>query len=81
MTKTTLNLADLKPGQEGVIAGINGDLDLKRRLSSMGIVRGVKVSLGQKAPLGDPCTYEVLDYMLSLRKSEAEKIQLQDADE
>ncbi|MBF0249186.1 MAG: ferrous iron transport protein A [Alphaproteobacteria bacterium] len=74
-----MTLADLKPGQEGVVQMINGTADLKRRLSALGLVNGVKVTLGHTAPLGDPRAYEVLDYTLSLRNEEARKIVLQGA--
>ena len=75
-----LTLADLKAGEEATIAGISGDLNLKRRLSALGIVNGVKIVLGQTAPLGDPRTYDFLDYTLSLRNEEARKIRLQPAE-
>lgn len=70
-------LADLKPGQDGVIQSISGNLDLKRRLSALGLVNGTKVSLGHTAPLGDPRAYEILDYMLSLRNEDACRVLLQ----
>ena len=70
-------LADLKPGQDGVIRGISGDLDLKRRLSALGLVNGTRVSLGHTAPLGDPRAYEIFDYTLSLRNEDACLVLLQ----
>jgi ferrous iron transport protein A len=78
--KGNMTLADLKLGEEAVIAGISGDLSLKRRLSAMGIVNGVKVTLGHTAPMGDPRTYDFLDYTLSLRNTEARQIRLQPRD-
>lgn len=75
-TIATRTLADLKPGEQGIIAGITGDPDLKRRLLAMGIVKGVAVRLGRAAPMGDPRTYVVLDYTLSLRNVDARKIAL-----
>ncbi|OEJ64832.1 FeoA family protein [Magnetovibrio blakemorei] len=76
-TKSNKTLADLKSGEEAIISGITGDLNLKRRLSALGIVNGVKVILGQTAPLGDPRTYDILDYTLSLRNEEACLVRLQ----
>jgi len=76
----TKTLADLEPGQKGVVQGIDGDLNLKRRLSALGLVNGTQVMLGHTAPLGDPRVYEVLDYTLSLRNEEARKIRLQQED-
>lgn len=76
-TSKDLTLADLKSGEEGTILGINGDLSLKRRLSALGIVNGVKVVLGHTAPLGNPRTYDLFDYTLSLRNEEASLVRLQ----
>lgn len=72
-----ITLADLKPGQNGKIKGISGDLNLKRRLAALGIVSGTDISLGNIAPLGDPRVYELLNYALSLRNEEARKVLLQ----
>jgi len=69
-------LADLKPGQDGVVREITGSLDLKRRLSALGLVNGTTVSLGHKAPLGGPRAYDVLNYTLSLRSEEAAQVLL-----
>lgn len=76
-TNSNKTLADLKSGEEAIIAGISGDIKLKRRLSALGLVSGVKIVLGQTAPLGDPRTYNILDYTLSLRNEEARLVRLQ----
>ncbi|OEJ65907.1 FeoA family protein [Magnetovibrio blakemorei] len=76
-TNSNKTLADLKSGEEAIIAGISGDIKLKRRLSALGLVNGVKIVLGQTAPLGDPRTYNILDYTLSLRNEEARLVRLQ----
>lgn len=76
-TKINKTLADLKSGEVAIIAGISGDIKLKRRLSALGLVNGVKVTLGKTAPLGDPRTYDILDYTLSLRNEEARLVRLQ----
>ena len=73
---TAKTLADLKPGQDGVVKAVTGDLSLKRRLSALGLVNGTRVSLGHAAPLGDPRVYEIFDYMLSLRHTEASQVLL-----
>ncbi len=70
-------LVDLKPGESGVVRGITGGANFKRRLSALGLVNGTKVSLSQTAPLGDPRAYEVFDYILSLRNTEAGLVLLQ----
>ena len=59
---TGMTLADLKPGENGIIKGISGDISLKRRLAALGLVNGTSVALGNVAPLGDPRIYELLDY-------------------
>ncbi len=70
-------LSDLKPGQSGVVLGVSGDVHFKQRLSALGLVNGTKVSLSHTAPLGNPRTYEIFDYLLSLRNEEAVLITLQ----
>ena len=75
--KNDLTLADLKPGQNGIISGIIGDLSLKRRLSALGLINGTTATLGHTAPLGDPRTYEIFNYTLSLRNEEARQVTLQ----
>ncbi len=70
-------LADLRPGQTGVVRSIDGTVDLKRRLAAMGLVNGTSVAVGHTAPMGDPRAYELLGYTLSLRNAEASKVLLQ----
>ncbi|WP_135075026.1 ferrous iron transport protein A [Terasakiella sp. SH-1] len=67
-------LANLGKGQRAYINQIGGDSTLKRKLLSMGIVKGVEVSLSHTAPLGDPRIYSLLGYDLSLRNDEAANI-------
>jgi len=77
---TGMTLADLKPGQNGIIKGIVGDIGLKRRLAALGLVNGTSVLLGNVAPIGDPRVYQLLHYALSLRNEEAQKVYLQTAE-
>ena len=70
-------LADLEPGQDGIVQTVTGDANFKRRLSALGLVNGTRVSLSHTAPMGNPRAYEVFDYTLSLRNEEASKIVLQ----
>ena len=69
-------LDKLKEGEEAVIIKINSSGNLKRRLLDMGVVKGTKISVVRCAPLGDPMEINVKGYMLSLRKSEAENIEV-----
>ncbi len=68
---------ELKPGEKGVISLIQGGDALRRRLYSLGMVKGASMVAGQRAPMGDPCSYKVLGYQISLRREEAERIILQ----
>jgi len=70
-------LADLKSGDEGIIASLTGDTLSKQRLSAMGIVKGVEVKVGYSSLFGDPRTYTIKGYTICMRKTEAQKINLQ----
>ncbi len=72
-----ISAVTLRPGQQGVISSIEGDDALRRRLNAMGMVRGISMTAEQTAPMGDPRSYTVMRYQISLRKSEAEKIILE----
>ena len=67
-------LSDLELGQKGVVVRIGGSGAVRRRIMDMGIVRGSKIRVVRRAPLGDPVEFELRDYNLSLRKREAENI-------
>ena len=67
-------LSELEPGDKGVVVKIGGSSSTRRRIMDMGVVRGTKVVLVRRAPLGDPVELEIRDYNLSLRKREAENI-------
>ncbi len=67
-------LSELEPGDTGVVVKIVGSSSTRRRIMDMGVVRGTKVVLIRRAPLGDPVELEIRDYNLSLRKREADNI-------
>ena len=71
-------LAELVPGEIGVVSRINADASLKRRLNALGMVKGIEISLEHTAPMGDPRAYTLLGYQLSLRNEDARKIVLLD---
>lgn len=72
-----VKFSDLKVGDSAEIIGYNaGDSQYKSKLLSMGLVRGVKLKVLLVAPLGDPVEVAVLAYRLSLRKKEANVLQL-----
>lgn len=81
MLKET-RLADLKTGDEGVIVKVLGHGAFRKRITEMGFVKGKKVKVIKNAPLQDPVEYEIMDYKVSLRRSEAnliETISIEDA--
>jgi len=77
MTATALN--QLKVGETGLIASINGPTDVRRRLLEMGLTPGASVRVVRFAPFGDPIDIEVRGYHLSLRKHEASQVALKPA--
>ncbi len=72
-----MNLSMLKPGEKGRITGIGSIGPLKRRLMDMGVLVGEKVKVEKIAPLGDPIEVRIKSYNLSLRKKEAEGIEVE----
>ncbi len=82
-TETTVRqipLHKLKAGQRGVVVRVGGKGPVKRRMMDMGLVPGTDVQVVRVAPLGDPIEFTVKGYSLSLRKSEAEAIQVEVTD-
>ncbi len=76
-TASALTLADLTTGQKGIVVGIgHTDDTLKRRLTAFGVVRGIEIELDRTAPMGNPRTYSLLGYQLSLRNEDARNILL-----
>lgn len=72
-------LADLVPGESGVIAGISGDPAIARRLMELGLVPGTPVEVVRLAPLGDPVELRIRQIHLSIRRSEANRIRVTEA--
>lgn len=69
-------LADLVPGQSGIVDAVGGEAALHRHLLDMGITPGVKVLLNKTAPMGDPVEIHLRGYSLTLRLDDAAKITL-----
>ncbi|MHA1770521.1 MAG: FeoA family protein [Candidatus Thorarchaeota archaeon] len=67
-------LSDLVPGQKGIITRIVGSGATLRRMLEMGVVKGTKITVVRRAPLGDPIEFLLKGYNLSLRKEEAEMV-------
>jgi ferrous iron transport protein A len=74
----TRSAADLDVGQSAPVARIAGSDEITRRLLEMGVTPGVEIRRLGAAPLGDPLEFELRGYRLSLRRNEAEHIDLRD---
>ncbi len=70
------NVAQLQPGESGVVESVGGEGALHRHLLDMGITPGVRVTLQKTAPMGDPLEIHLRGYALTLRKDDAAKITL-----
>ena len=70
-------LKEIKVGQSAIIKKIHGDGALKRRIMDMGITKGVEVNIRKVAPRGDPLEITVRGYELSIRKADAELIEVE----
>ena len=70
-------LKDVKPGQTVTIVKLHGEGAVKRRIMDMGLTKGTEVYVRKVAPLGDPIEVTVRGYELSLRKADAEQIEVE----
>jgi len=75
MAKT---LNEFKIGEKGKIVAVLGEGKIRRRLFDMGVTPGAEVLLKKKAPLGDPLEVTIRGYELTLRKSEAACVQMEE---
>lgn len=75
--KNMKTLRDVKIGETGTIKKLHGEGAIKRRIMDMGITKGVKVTVRKVAPLGDPIEVTVRNYELSIRKADAELIEVE----
>ena len=72
-----MNLKEVKPGQTVTVKRLNGEGAVRRRIMDMGITKGAEVFVRKVAPLGDPIEVNVRGYELSIRKADAENIEVQ----
>ncbi|MDY6877615.1 MAG: FeoA family protein [Chloroflexota bacterium] len=75
MAVRTLN--QLQPGERATIVKIGGEGPVRRRILDMGVVSGAEIKVVRVAPLGAPIEFLIKGYNLSLRKSEAQQIQVE----
>ena len=70
-------LKDVKVGETAVVVRLHCEGAVKRRIIDMGLTRGTEVHVRKVAPLGDPMELTVRGYELSVRKADAEMIEVQ----
>ena len=70
-------LRQVKVGETVTVVKLQGEGAVKRRIMDMGITKGVQVYVRKVAPLGDPVEVNVRGYELSIRKNDAEMIEVQ----
>ncbi len=70
-------LKQVKIGQTAKVVKLHGEGAIKRRIMDMGITKGVEIYVRKVAPLGDPIEVTVRGYELSLRKSDADMIEVE----
>ena len=71
-----MKLSELKTGEHGVIVKVTGHGGFRKRIVEMGFIKGKEVEVLLNAPLQDPVKYKIMGYEVSLRHSEAEKIEV-----
>lgn len=69
-------LSDLQTGEEGVVVRVAGHGAFRKRIIEMGFIKGMKVSAVLNAPLKDPIKYRIMNFEVSLRRSDASKIEI-----
>ncbi|NDW18545.1 ferrous iron transport protein B [Dysgonomonas sp. 216] len=69
-------LSDLKTGEKGIIVKVNGSGAFRKRILEMGFIKGKTVTVILNAPLKDPIKYKIMDYEVSLRRSESQLIEV-----
>ncbi|MBR5658201.1 MAG: ferrous iron transport protein A [Lachnospiraceae bacterium] len=73
-------LKDAKIGERVTVKRLNGEGPIRRRIMDMGITKGVEIYVRKVAPLGDPLELTLRGYELTLRRADAELIELADRD-
>lgn len=71
-----MKLSELKTGERGVIVKVMGHGGFRKRIVEMGFIKGKVVDVLLNAPLQDPVKYKILGYEVSLRRSEADMIEV-----
>ena len=74
-----MTLREVKVGDKCTVARLHGEGAVKRRIMDMGLTKGVEVYVRKVAPLGDPMELTVRGYELSIRKADAEMVEVETA--
>lgn len=72
-----MTLREVKPGETVVVKKISGEGAIKCHIMDMGITKGIEIYVRKVAPLGDPVEITVRNYELSVRKADAELIEIE----
>ena len=72
-----MTLKEVKVGDTVKVTGIHGEGPVKRRIMDMGLTKGTEVFVRKVAPLGDPVEITVRSYELSVRKYDAELVEVE----
>lgn len=72
-----MTLKEVKIGQTVTVKKLHGEGPVRRRIMDMGITKGVEIYVRKVAPLGDPLEINVRGYELSLRKADADNIEVE----
>ena len=72
-----VSLKDIKPGNEATVRKLRGQDAIHRRMIDMGVTPGTAIKVERGAPFGDPIEILIRGYHLSLRKDEAERIEVE----
>ena len=70
-------LKDIKVGGSARVVKLHGEGAVKRRIMDMGITKGIEIKVRKVAPLGDPMELTVRGYELSLRRADAEMVEVE----
>ena len=76
-----MKLSELQTGEKAVIVRVHGHGSFRKRLIEMGFIQGKEVTVVLNAPLKDPIEYEIIGYRISLRREEAEQIEVVNEEE
>ena len=71
-------MSNLNPGEKAIVRSLSGSGSIKRKLLEMGITPGTEIEVIRVAPLGDPIEVKIRGYSLSLRKEEANFVEIEE---